>query len=115
MSCKDYLIQLTVNNANLTAKEKGELISHFEKIYSGKCEEEAKTEKRGFLKFTYKERLQMPQPVRESIRNNGCVAHIVKRSGKYEITYNRDGYYIHVTDCNLAEAKAKFICEAKNA
>lgn len=71
-------------------------------------------ERNGFLKFTKKEILKLPEKFRKSFYLAGFTARCRKRqSGKhninYELRFRRDGYNIEVSSNNLAEAKIKFI------
>ena len=72
------------------------------------------------LIFTQKELNQMPKTFKKEFRTDGCTAHVRKRKcGKnsytYDIRYNRNGYYICVTNKNLETAKKLFIEKLKTA
>lgn len=99
MTLKDYLIDLTVENKQLTAIEKADMISQFQNYKVN-----------GFLKFSKKETRNMASDFQKQfLRDNNC-AHVSKNlDGIYTITYNRYGYDIEICDTDLTRARNCFI------
>ncbi len=75
----------------------------------------------GFLKFTKKEVLKMPERFKRYFIANGCIVHVRRRKrGKskrydYEARYRRDGYNISVSSTEKELLKPRFIEAVKKA
>lgn len=74
----------------------------------------------GFLKFTEKEILKMPEYFRKIFRTDGVTGRIrvkIRKNGKkyFEIRYRRDGYNICVGSGSLLLAKRKFMIAIQEA
>lgn len=87
---------------------------------SAKHYEHGFNEQEGYVKFTKKEILQMPDRFRKTFYLAGYLARAYKRkSGKhginYELKFRREGYNIYASSNDLKVAKQKFIKAANTA
>ena len=76
---------------------------------------ESKENRRGVLKFTRKEILQMPTNYRNVFATNDMIVHYrLRKDGVYEARFHRNGIDIEVSSKDLTKLKQKFIEKLNN-
>ena len=82
----------------------------------GPIAEKSKVEnRRGVLKFSKKEILQMPTNYRNVLATNDMIVHYrLRKDGVYEATFHRQGIDIEVSSKDLTKLKQKFIEKLNN-